>query len=125
MIMASTGRAYPFVSEATPTWERLMTEIRKAITECVNSELRDAAVYLSTIQEQNMSHAQVIREANEYLRQQVKGLGRGLEWVLECHHNPVTPEMQVVASFSQTPVVFIPRWERTLQQAVRSHQYTL
>ena len=125
MIMASTGRAYPFVPEATPTWERLMTEIRKAVTECVNSELRDAAVYLSTIQEQNMAHAQVMREANEYLRQQVEGLGRGLERVLECHHNPVTPETQVAASLLQTPVAFIPRWERTLQQAVRNHQYTL
>src|SRR5947209_471904 len=125
MIMASTGRAYPFVPEATPTWERLMTEIRKAVTECVNSELRDTAVYLRTIQEQNMAHAQVMREANEYLRQQVEGLGRGLERVLECHHNPVTPETQVAASFLQTPVAFIPRWERTLQQAVRNHQYTL
>src|SRR5437588_12274121 len=102
-----------------------MTEIRKAITECVNSELRDAAVYLSTIQEQNIAHAQVMREANEYLRQQVEGLGRGLERVLEDHHNPVTPEMQVATSFLQTPVAFISKWERTLQLAVRNHQYTL
>src|SRR5436853_4649487 len=66
-----------------------------------------------------------MREANEYLHQQVEVLERGLERVLECHHNPVTPETQVAASFLQTPVAFIPRWERTLQQAVRNHQYTL
>src|SRR5437660_1358723 len=72
-----------------------------------------------------MAHAQVMREANEYLCQQVEGLGRGLQRVLECHHNPLTPEMQVTASFLQTPMAFIPRWERTLQQAVRNHQYTL
>ena len=59
MIIALTEHAYPFIPEATPTWERLMTEIRKAVTECVNSELRDAAVYMSMIQEQNMAHAQV------------------------------------------------------------------
>ena len=76
-----------------------MTEIRKAITECVNSELRDAAVYLTTIQEQNMAHAQVMREANEYLRQRGEGLRRGLERVLECHHNSVTLETQVATSF--------------------------
>src|SRR5437588_3160209 len=72
-----------------------------------------------------MGHAQVMREANEYLCQQVEGLERGLELVLECHYNPVTPEIQVAASFLQTPVAFIPRWERTVQQAVRNHQYTL
>src|SRR5437588_10716211 len=66
MIMASTGRTYPFIPEVTPTWERLMTEIQKAVTECVNSELRDAEVDLSAIQEQNMAHTQVMREANEY-----------------------------------------------------------
>src|SRR5205085_1290880 len=65
MIMASTGRAYPFVPEATPTWKRLMSDIPKALTECVHLELRDAAVYLSTTKEQNMAHAQVMREANE------------------------------------------------------------
>ena len=72
-----------------------------------------------------MTHAQVMREANEYLHQQVEVLGRGLERVLECHHNLVTPEMQVAASFLQTLVAFIPIWERTLQQAVHNHQYTL
>ena len=67
MIMALTGRASLFIPEATPIWERLMTEIRKAITECVNSKLTDAAVYVSMIQEQNIAHAQVMRETNKCL----------------------------------------------------------
>jgi len=125
VVMAGTGRPYPFAPEILPSWEAFIGEIRRNVTDSVNAELRDAVGTLNGIEQRNEVRARVLQEANSYLSEQVFTLGRRMEEILVAQQSPGASGIASAIAAFQTPLAAVPRWERTLQQSIRDKQYTL
>ena len=125
MLLGHTLIPYPFSIENPPTCDEFLRVIQRAICSNINEELGDAERQIELLVEQSRAQQQILLQANAHMASQMQAMEERTRayWSAVQSQSKELLEQAVISL--KAPLLAIPRWDRTLQEAVRNRQYTL